>query len=76
MMKRCSADITRANIKAAKALASTGIDFVCIPASSAANKKELIGQFYEAMELLALDSEKEEKYSNISMNEEYLKDLS
>ena len=75
-MNRCSADITRANIKAAKALASIGIDFVCIPVSSAANKKELVIQFGEAMELLALNSEKEDQDSNISMNEDFLKDLS
>ena len=75
-MKRCSADITRANIKAAKALASIGIDFVCIPVSSATNKKELAVQFCEAMELLALDAEKEDRDSNISINEAHLRDLS
>jgi predicted nuclease of restriction endonuclease-like (RecB) superfamily len=72
MMSRCSADITRANIKAAQSLSSIGIDFVCIPVSSLASKKELVIQFCEAMESLAADQEENEA---IAENQKFLSEL-
>ena len=75
-MNRCSPVETRKNLEAAKNFASIGLDFVCIPVTRSNSKEQLTKIMCDAMELLSLEAEKEERHSSIAINEAHLKDLS
>lgn len=75
-MNRCSPVETRKNLEVAKSYASIGLDFVCVPVINSGNKKQLQMMATNALELLALEAEKEERNSSIAINENHLKDLS
>lgn len=72
-MKRVAANITRDNMKAAKSLASIGLDFVCIPVSHLACKDKLIKQFLASMDSLA-DCAEDEEFS-IAENNKFIAQL-
>lgn len=56
-MIKCSPIESRKNLIAANMLIKAGVDFVCVPVSSAACKNELLNQSNEALELLVKESE-------------------
>lgn len=73
-MNRCSPVETRKNLELAKNFASIGLDFVCVPVSGSSSKEQLVRIASEALEVLALAAEVEELKSNISMNENHIKE--
>ena len=59
-MERCSPTEMRKNLIAVDILRKTGIDFVCVPVTSAANKLKVVQQAQEAAAKLFEEAEKEE----------------
>ena len=58
-MKKCSPVETRKNLESAKSYASIGLDFVCVPVISSGNKEHLVDMAVNALELLAIQAEKD-----------------
>jgi hypothetical protein len=63
-MKRASADELRQGLKSAQVFAKAGVDFVCIPIISQANKIDLRNQAETAIEKLIELAEAVEENEN------------